>query len=190
MKDKEGNSIGFKNSPIRLNENLADLEVWNEEAIINRGKEIEKMVLKIWKFPSLSLDILEKYKEEEIVEKTEYSIEDYKHLQYDTPMKQLFDLLDKQILNLDSSIKQEPKKLYIAYKAPMNFVDIIPLKRSLKLSLSIPISELKDPNGECKDVSGIGSWGTGATEVQVTSESELGYAMDLIKQAFDYMLEY
>ena len=43
-------------------------------------------------------------------------------------MLELYRNLEKRILNLDSSVRVEFKKLYIAFKAQTNFVDIVPQK--------------------------------------------------------------
>ena len=91
----------------------------------------------------------------------------------------------KRILNIDSSVKEDPKLLYIAYKSVTNFVDIIPQKKALILSLNISFDKIKDPEGKCKDVSGKGRWGNGDTEIKISTNEELDYALNIIKQAFD-----
>ena len=100
-------------------------------------------------------------------------------------MRPLFEELRKKILNIDSSVREEPQKLYIAYKSVTNFVDIIPQKRALRLSLNIPFDKIKDPQDKCRDVAGKGRWGNGDTEIKITSSDEIDYAIILIKQAFD-----
>ena len=52
---------GFKDSPIRLNSELATLERWDEIAIKTRSKSLADKALIIWKYPNLSPDILQKY---------------------------------------------------------------------------------------------------------------------------------
>lgn len=186
LKDRNGLSIGFKNSPIRLNRFLSNLEHWNEEKIKERAEEITKQAVGIWVYPKLDQDILTKYKAEELEhEKAEYTIEDHKYLIKGQPMRPLFEELRKKILNIDSSVREEPKFLYIAYKSITNFVDIVPQKNALRLSLNIPFDKIKDPQGKCRDVSGLGKWGNGDTEYKLSSETELDYALSLIKQAFD-----
>jgi predicted transport protein len=50
-------------------------------------------------------------------------------------------------------VSEEILKLYIAFKAETNFVDIVPQATRLMLSLNISLPELEDPRGLCKDVS-------------------------------------
>ncbi|MCY4490095.1 MAG: DUF262 and DUF1524 domain-containing protein [Thaumarchaeota archaeon] len=56
---------GFTNSPISLNTSLKKLEHWNESEIINRANSIIELAKDIWKFPELSQNVLERYKNPE-----------------------------------------------------------------------------------------------------------------------------
>lgn len=58
-RDMEG---GFKNSPLRLNRGLGELEVWNETAIESRAAELATQAIGIWKRPALSEDLLARYR--------------------------------------------------------------------------------------------------------------------------------
>ena len=186
FKIKRNMTGGFKDSPIRLNSFLANKEGWGEQEIKERAEEISKLAIKTWEYPELSKETISKYapKEEE-PEKQKYTIEDHDHLKKGELMRPLFEELRKKILNIDSSVREEPKFLYIAYKSGTNFVDIIPQKKALRLSLRIPFEDIKDPKTMCRDVSGKGRWGNGDTEVKISSKEEVDYVLGLIKQAFD-----
>ena len=180
---------GFKDSPIRMNNFLANKELWNEEGIKERAGEISKLAMKTWDCPKLAQEIIDKYapKEEE-QEKQKYTIEDHEYLKEGELMRPLFEELRKRILNIDSSVREEPKFLYIAYKSGTNFVDIIPQKKALRLPLKIDFDKIKDPKSICRDVSGKGKWGNGDTETKISTLEELDYALNLIKQAFDNVI--
>jgi predicted transport protein len=185
FKEKRDMKGGFRDSPIRMNRGLAQLESWNETEIKKRAEEIINLAKEVWSFPSVEAETLEKYKTEEEEEpKQKYTIEDHEYLKEGEQMRPLFDELRKRILNIDSSVKEEPQKLYIAYKSSTNFVDIIPQKKALRLSLNIPFEKIKDPQEKCRDVSGKGKWGNGDTEVKISHFEELDYVLNLIKQAF------
>lgn len=100
-------------------------------------------------------------------------------------MMALFEELSKRICNLDSSVRMEFKKLYIAFKTTTNFVDIVPKKSKLRLSLNMAFHQINDPQGICKDVSELGRWGNGDVEVGVSSVDEVKYTMFRIKQSFE-----
>lgn len=178
---------GFNDSPIRLNEFLRNVETWNAEKIEDRAKELAEKACLIWISPNLTQETLSKYGYEEKAAMV-YSIEQYEYLKGE--MLNLYQTLKKRILNIDASVKEEYKKLYIAFKSSTNFVDIVPQKVRLRLSLNIDYADIIDPKGLCKDVSGVGRWGNGDVEVGISNLNELEDVMELIQQAFDKQLEY
>jgi predicted transport protein len=178
---------GFDDSPIRLNEFLRKIDLWNEDQIQLRAKELAEKARQIWFAPNLSQDILEQYKPEE-QEATVYTLENYEHVKGE--MLNLYEALKKRILNIDSSVREEYKKLYIAFKSSTNFVDIIPQKSRLRLTLNLDFPDIIDPKGLCRDITGLGRWGNGNVEVVFSNINELDDIMDLIQQAFDKQLEY
>jgi len=178
---------GFNVSPLKLNTFLRSVDVWNEEQIQKRAIELALKANEIWNAPNLPDEVLVKYKPVEEKETTNYNIENYEHLKGD--MLELYYALRKRILNIDASVKEEYKKLYIAFKSSTNFVDIVPQKSRLRLSLNIEYPQIIDPNGLCKDVSGLGRWGNGDVEVGISAMGELDNVLELIQQAFDTQLE-
>ncbi|MBX9779865.1 MAG: DUF262 and DUF1524 domain-containing protein [Chitinophagaceae bacterium] len=178
---------GFNDSPIRLNDFLKKVDVWNANNIELRAKELAEKALQIWGAPKLAQEVLNKYSTEEKTT-TVYTIEQYEHLKGD--MLDLYQALKKRILNIDSSVKEEYKKFYIAFKSATNFVDIVPQKVRIRLSLNIDYPDIIDPKGLCKDVSGLGRWGNGDVEVGISNLNELDDVMELIQQAFDKQFEY
>jgi len=173
---------GFADSPIRLNRRLAGLDTWNENEIRLRAKELAELALTIWPFPQLDDDTLSVYvpkKDEEV----SYSISDYAFLMGD--MLALYNQFEKRVMNLDPSVNREFKKKYIAFKTTTNFVDVVPQKSRLRLSLNMQFDEITDPKGLCKDVSNLGRWGNGDIEVGLSHPSELDDVMALVRQSFD-----
>jgi uncharacterized protein with ParB-like and HNH nuclease domain/predicted transport protein len=186
--DKKTIPGGFDSSPLFLNESVRAEAKWNEEAILRRASKLANRACLVWKEPKLPEDKLNLYREpEEVKEHSVYSIEHYDHLQGE--MLDLYRQLEKRILNLDATVRVEFKKLYIAFKAQTNFVDIVPQKKRLRLSLNTQFDKIKDPKGYCKDVSGLGRWGNGDVEVGLENLSQLDYVMDLIEQAFEEQVE-
>lgn len=178
---------GFDHSPLRLNTFMQTTEVWNEEKIQDRAIDLANKASKIWLAPNLHQEVLDKYKRSEEKETAIYTIEQYEYLKGD--MLELYFALKKRILNIDASVKEEYKKLYIAFKSNTNFVDIVPQKARLRLSLNIEFNQIDDPLGLCIDVSDKGRWGNGDIEVGISKMSELDNVMDLIQQAFDIQME-
>jgi uncharacterized protein with ParB-like and HNH nuclease domain/predicted transport protein len=178
---------GFNDSPIRLNASLRLIDIWDEEQIQKRAVSLAGKAKEIWFAPNLSSEVLNKYKTNEEKETTAYTLENYDHLK--GANLDLYYALRKRILNIDSSVKEECKKSYIAFKSITNFVDIVPQKARLRLSLNVEFHQIIDPKGVCKDVSNLGRWGNGDVEVGLSNMEELDYVMGLIQQAFDLHLE-
>ena len=183
-KEVEG---GFADSPIRLNAGVAKETQWTEDAIKRRAQALSAKALKIWIAPSLTEDQLAPYREPEAAADGEYKLEQFSFLTGE--MSDLFAAFQKRVLNLDATVKQEVKKLYVAFKLDTNFVDVVPQKSRLRLSLNLPFNEIRDPRNLCKDVRGIGRWGNGEVEVGLASTADLDDIMQLVRQAYDWQSE-
>lgn len=182
---------GFKNSPLVLNQYLATLDHWNETTIQARARQLAEEAVKIWPVPKLPEEVLEKYrsrkKEPDEEETPITSLDYYKFLQGD--LLEVYQTLRQRIQNLDSSIREEFKKYYIAFKIVSNCIDVVPLKSMLKLYLNMPVEEIKDPKELCRDVSDVGRQGNGKLEVCLSAEEEMEDVMQLVEQAVTWQLE-
>lgn len=174
---------GFKESPLRVNAGLGQLDKWDEDEIKARATMLAATAVKVWSAPALSKETLATYQDTTTAE-TSYSIDDHPHLASGSS-RELFDGFRKAVLGLDACVTEEFLKRYVAYKAETNFVDVVPQAKRLRLSLNMPFSEVNDPKGLCKDVSGVGRWGNGEVEIGLTSLDELPYIMGLVRQSFD-----
>ncbi len=180
-RDMEG---GFKESPIRLNEGLGALDTWNEEQIQARAAKLAKVASSVWAAPTLPSEILTAYVPT-AEPATNYTIADHENLAEDHPMRAVFDALRQDVLALDPAVTEQFLKLYVAYKAETNFVDVVPQAKRLRLSLNMDFHELHDPEAKASDVTNVGRWGNGNVEVGLSSTEELPYVMGLVRQAFE-----
>lgn len=183
--DKAGNPIGLAHSPLKLNRGMAQVQVWNEAAIQARADRLAAEATKVWQAPALPADVLAAYRPGK--QGTQYSISDHLNLTGGA-MAALFQDLRQQIVAIDPCVTEEFLKLYVAYKAETNFVDVVPQAKRLRLSLNLGFHEIDDPKGLCVDVSNLGRWGNGDVEVGVSSAEQLPYVMGLIRQAFDHQM--
>jgi uncharacterized protein with ParB-like and HNH nuclease domain/predicted transport protein len=175
---------GFKESPLRVNEGLGMLEIWNEDAIQVRANRLAAQATSVWLSPRLSSKVLDGYRSKKKKVET-YSINDHPPLATQATMRQLFEALRKEIFALDPCVSEVILKLYIAYKAETNFVDVVPQIKQLRLSLNMEFHELHDPKGLAVDVTNLGRWGNGDVEVGLSSSDEMPYVMGLVRQAFE-----
>ena len=181
--DKRDMKGGFKESPLKLNRGLSNLDTWNEEKILQRAESLSKEALNVWKYPSLDQNIIEQYRKKE-KPSTEYSIDSYEYL-HETKIRNLFEKLRNEILSLDPEITEEYLKLYIAYKLETNIIDVVPQKDKLKLYINIRFGELHDSKGLCRNVSQTGHWGNGDVELFLSSVDEIDYVISLVRQAIE-----
>jgi predicted transport protein len=103
-------------------------------------------------------------------------------------MRELFDAFRKAVLALDPCVTEEFLKLYVAYKAETNFVDVVPQAKRLHLVLNMDFADINDPKGLCKDITGIGRWGNGNVGVGLSSMDELPYVIGLVRQSLERQL--
>jgi predicted transport protein len=67
------------------------------------------------------------------------------HAHLSGTMLELFEHSRKRVPNLDSSVREEVLKLYVAYKGTTNFVDVVPQKSRIRFSLNMDFDEVHDP---------------------------------------------
>lgn len=180
--DMEG---GFKESALRLNSSIVKLTEWNEKKIKERALLLADKAKRIWIYPDITEEQLAPY------QITEKPTERYSLKTYDVNVftKTLFDVLDRRIQNLSPNVKREFKKLYVAYKLDTNFVDVVFQKQRLRISVNMKFSEIIDPNGICRDITGIGRWGNGDVELYMEHTSDVDQIMGIVEQAYRIQAE-
>ncbi|MBF0244072.1 MAG: DUF262 domain-containing protein [Planctomycetes bacterium] len=177
---------GLKQSPLKLNQGLGILETWNENTIKDRAAKLTEIGVCTWSAPKLPQDILNAYRSKPETG-TAYTIENHPYL-LTVNMRPLFEAFRKAVLALDPCVSEEFLKLYVAYKAETNFVDVVPQAKRLRLSLNMRFAEVNDPKGLCKDVTDMGRWGNGDVEVSLSSIDELPYVLGLVRQSLELQL--
>jgi predicted transport protein len=175
---------GFKESPLKLNAGLGQLDAWNEAAIQERAGRLADQALTVWTAPRLDAAALAAYRPEKVPATGGYTIENHPNL-LTSGLRDVFAAFRKEVLALDPCVTEDFMKLYVAYKAETNFVDVVPQARRLRLSLNMAFAEINDPRGLCKDVTNLGRWGNGDVEVGLNSLDELPYVMGLVRQSYE-----
>ncbi|MGN8415168.1 GmrSD restriction endonuclease domain-containing protein [Helicobacter pylori] len=196
FKEKRDMEKGFKQSPLKLNQSLKDLESFGEEEIEKRANDLADWALKIWTYPKLDLETLEEYKpkkeKKEKKEKEEYKLKkekkvyDLSSYKFSPHSRELFDILRKEIKAFDEGITENFMKHYITYKHGTIFASVGPLKSELTLNLKMDFSELQDEIKEklkIRDVSNIGCPCFGNMEVELETKENIPCCLGLIKQA-------
>ncbi|GHQ41444.1 hypothetical protein VN1222_13000 [Helicobacter pylori] len=183
FQEKQGMEKGFKDSPLSLNQSLRDLEPFGEEKIKKRANDLADLALKIWTYPNLNAETLEKYKpKKDKKEKKVYDLNSYK---FSSRSRELFDILRKEIKALDEKIAEKFNQDYISYEFSKNFVDIVVQTKDLKLYLNMKFNELQDEKNLARDMTNKGHLGNGDIEVKLETKENIPYCLGLIKQALE-----
>ncbi|WP_120850602.1 DUF262 and DUF1524 domain-containing protein [Helicobacter pylori] len=183
FQEKRDMEKGFKQSSLKLNQSLKDLESFGEKEIEKRANDLADWALKIWTYPKLDAETLEKYKPKK--EKKVYDLSSYK---FSPHSRELFDILRKEIKAFDERVTENFMKHYITYKHGTIFVSIVPLKYELNLILNMDFSELQDEIKEklkIRNVSKTGHLGVGDVEVKLETKENIPYCLGLIRQALE-----
>ncbi|KEY38698.1 hypothetical protein BB434_06955 [Helicobacter pylori] len=184
FQEKRDMEKGFKQSPLRLNQSLEDLESFGEKEIEERANDLADWALKIWTYPKLDAETLEKYKSKK--EKKAYDLSSYK---FSSHSRELFDILSKEIKALDERITEKFNQEYISYMFDKNFVDIVVQEKGLKLYLNMPFNELQDEKNLARDMTNKGHLGNGDIEVKLETKESIPYRLGLIKQALEKQVD-
>ncbi|WP_033588660.1 DUF262 and DUF1524 domain-containing protein [Helicobacter pylori] len=184
FQEKRDMEKGFKQSPLRLNQSLKDLEVFGEEEIEKRANDLADWALKIWTYPKLDAETLEKYKSKK--EKKAYDLSSYN---FGSHSRELFDILRKEIKALDERVTEKFNQEYISYMFDKNFVDIVVQTKDLKLYLNMPFNELQDEKNLARDMTNKGHLGNGNIEVKLETKENIPYCLGLIKQVLEKQMD-
>src|SRR5215217_2193261 len=184
--EKRDHPMGFKMSPLKLNQGLGQLNEWNADTIQGRADKLAAEALNVWSAPKLSPEVLSTYRPTADTVAS-YSINNHPYL-ITGKTGELFQALTKEVMSLDPCVTQEFLKLYVAFKAETNFVDIVPQAKRLLVMLNMSFSELDDPKKMARDVTKLGRWGNGDVEVPFESIEDLPYVIGLVRQSLEKQL--
>ncbi|RKV43319.1 hypothetical protein DD764_02570 [Helicobacter pylori] len=179
FQEKRDMEKGFKQSSLKLNQSLKDFESFDEKKIEKRANDLADWALKIWTYPKLDAETLEKYKQKG---KKAYDLSSYK---FGSHSRELFDILSKEIKALDERVTEKFNQEYISYMFDKNFVDIVVQTKDLKLYLNMPFNELQDEKNLARDMTNKGHLGNGDIEVKLETKENIPYCLGLIKQALE-----
>ena len=165
-----------------LNKFVVQQSTWNEQTILARTEILSNCACEAWKAPELDEETISRYAPQDEQVKQSYDIE---HYGMDMFTKMLYLKLHETIMEVEPKAKEEFKKLYIAHKLKTNFVDVVPQKAGLLISVNLDFDEVYDPEGICRDVTDLGRWGNGDVEIRFESLEKLDAVMEIIKQAIE-----
>lgn len=113
-------------------------------------------------------------------------IKDYQK-QASSQLMQLLTEIEEYIFALGDDIQKKELKYYFAYSRIKNFVclEIHPSSNKIVLFLKVPYSEIGVDSPKVRDVSEVGHYGTGDTEVSIETAEDVEMAKSLIQKSYE-----
>ncbi|MBX7149882.1 DUF91 domain-containing protein [bacterium] len=163
-----------------INRMAENIELWTYSLYENNTFELR----------SIATSQAKKNKDTSASKVTQISYDDYsvdRLLEKAEPnIKELFDELRERVLNFESEqeIEELPRKHYVAYRTNRAFLYVSIQVSALKIHIIINQKDLNDPKGMTRDVSKVGHYGYGNTEIILKSMDDLEYVMSFVKQSY------
>lgn len=138
---------------------------------------------KLSKNPNLKEEYTPKNEKiQDVIKEIKVYTEDY-HLSKTTEkIKELYEILKNEILNL-GDIDIEYKKFYIAFKGNTNIADAEIYNSKIKLFINMKKGTLKDQLNLTLDMSKVGHHANGDYAIEIISEEDIDNAIPLVKQS-------
>jgi hypothetical protein len=100
----------------------------------------------------------------------------------------LFNALDTAVLGISGDVARHVKKWYVRYEVGGKTCgSVVPLKSSLRAFVYLPPSELPGAVNQTlvRDVSGVGHYGVGDTEIRCADDSELDSVVAAMRASYE-----
>ena len=140
---------GFNESPLRLNQFIKQQTTWNVELIEERGKELAKHALQLWKPLTVADKVLHEFELQQAKEIAQNYSED--HVEGLDVQQALFDALSQRIRELGDDVVELFSPKNVTYRVFDFFVQILPRKQRLDIVLNLDFEEIDDPHEFCRD---------------------------------------
>jgi len=115
-----------------------------------------------------------------------YQVADHRASLESAEMQEAFDDLIDYVLSLGDSVEVVPRKQYVGFKLSRNFGSVETQKKKIIVLLYLDIERIPGSFSiPYRDVSNIGTWGSGNVELQVLTPEHVEEASSLIKMAFE-----
>lgn len=99
-------------------------------------------------------------------------------------IQHLYELTKAYLLGLGEDVQEKPLKLYTAFRRLKNFACVIVSPSRLLVTLKLEPTTVALEEGFSRDVSQVGHWGTGDTELCLRSLADLERAKPLLDRSY------
>lgn len=168
-----------------------DFTKYDDYAIAQINRNIELIRYRVFDLDHIVFELASTIQQKEAAVSLEgqhkyRGIEDYKKSASEE-LIQLFQAIEDFIFSLGDDVQKKELKFYYAYSRIKNFVclEIRPRNKQILLFLKIDPSSIENPTKNIRDVSSIGHYGTGDTEVTISTIAEFELIKNLIEKSYN-----
>ena len=161
----------YVKSGYQITREIASYTDWTSTDIKNRCDNMAKEALKIWPLPI-------KFNKDAAVDGGQYNV-------MDDNAELLFEQFRDAVKELNPSIYEEPKKLYLNYLKDKKVIcSVIPNQSYLTVTLNAPIESFLKQDG-LEDIRNKGHWGVGLTRTKIQTDEDVWVVLEWIEQMIE-----
>lgn len=185
LSEKQMIEHGFRQSSVRLNEDVRDALVWTQAEMSARGVRLASRALTVW--PRLHADtkMIREMERDEL--KARAASRQLEKVEMTDEAKTLFDALQKRIKTDFPEVIEMPETKSVSYHAQDFFLEVIPRKRGLSLLVGIDYNEVDGPDEWVEDTANysfvMNASYQGGVVINLRETDHLEHAMRVIVQA-------
>ena len=183
--DKQTIENGFRQSSVRLNQDVRDEPVWTEEQMRTRGQRLAARALTIWPRLDADMDMILEMEREEL--KARAASRRLDKVEMTDDAQALFTTLRDRLKSDFPEMIEMPETRSVSYHDPEFFLEVIPRKRGLGLLIGIDYNEVDSPDDTVRDTANysfvMNASHQGGVLVNLRDESQLDQSLRVITQA-------
>lgn len=185
FKEKQAIENGFRQSSVRLNQDVRDEPVWTATEMNARGARLAERALAVW--PRLDADskMIREMEREEL--KSRAASRSLDKIEMTDEAKALFDVLRERTKTDFPTVIEMPERKSVSYHDPNFFFEVIPRKRGLGLLIGVDFNEVDEPDETVQDTANYSfvmhATYQGGVLINLRDEAQLEHAMRVISQA-------
>lgn len=185
LAEKQTIEHGFRQSSVRLNQDVRDAPVWTEAEMSARGQRLAARALSIW--PRLDADtkMIREMEREEL--KARAASRRLDKVEMTDEATDLFTALRGRIRADFPEVIEMPETRSVSYHDPEFFLEVIPRKRGLGLLVGIDYNEVEGSDETVRDTANysfvMNASYQGGVLINFRDEHQLEQAMNVIAQA-------
>lgn len=190
--EKLGKKIEIDWSNPRLLCIAKDFTKYDDYAISQINRNIELIRHKLFNDGFIIFELTSASSQTKSIDNEKASVHQYKgikdyHKQASSKLVKLFEEIEGFILSLGDDVQKKELKYYYAYSRIRNFasLEIHPKDEKLVLFLKIKFRDIENKHPIMRDVTNIGHYGTGDTEITVDSEKDVEIVKPLIEKSYN-----